>query len=546
MNITTLMFLLFVGAGLLFYYRIPGRMQWGCLLAMSAVFVCAADWRNLFFIALEALIVRQAGLGIARAYRPEARRAVCGRAAAPHHAGAEQTAERQETHGAGADGRVQSPAAGKGDAARAKRILFAALALQIGLLFLVKYLPAAVHLDRNALNRHLAQHWLLIRWITPIGMSYYTLMAVSYVLDVYWKRMEAERSFLRLCLFLGYFPLLVQGPVSRYSQLKEEFFRRHSFSGKNIKFGVQLMLWGYFKKLVIADRIGVYVGRAFRGTPYGLNIWIGLIFYGIQLYCDFSGGIDVVRGVSECFDVKLIENFRQPYFSLSLGEFWRRWHISLGAFMKDYVFFPLALWKPLKRLKRFLTKHQVSRRTAGQIVAAVGDLIVFLIVGIWHGAGSKYTGWGLYNGIILAFSAVMEAAYARQKAALRIDEKSKGWRNFCLIRTLIIVTFGWLFDCADTAGEAGVLFLHMWQFSKTNLAVLEPDVWDGLLYGVILTLSCLLLLKVDVLHEKGVSLREKYDRCGYFRQVLVWSLLFQAILLCGRTVGAGGFMYEGF
>lgn len=507
MNITTLLFLLFFSAGLLFYYRIPKRMQWGFLLLMSAAALCAADWRNLLFAALEALIIWRAGLGIERALAPEA---------------------------------------GKPDRRRARRDLCLALAFQIGLLFLIKYLPSIVHLDRTAVNRALASRWPLLRWITPIGMSYYTLMAISYVLDVYWRRLSAEQSYLKLCLYLGYFPLLTQGPVSRYGQLKEEFFRSHPFSAKNLKFGVQLMLWGYFKKLVIADRIGVYVGRAFKGTPCGLNILLGLIFYGIQLYCDFSGGIDVVRGVSECFDIKLIENFRQPYFSLSLGEFWRRWHISLGAFMKDFVFFPLALWKPLKKLKRFLTGHHVDRRLASQIVVAIGDLIVFLIVGIWHGAGSKYTGWGLYNGAILAFSAVMEGVYARQKAALGIDDHSKGWKRFCLARTLVIVTVGWLFDCADTAGEAFVLFGHMFMLGRTDLAVIEPDIYDGILYAVILTLSCLLVLKVDVQHERGICIREKIAEQGYGRQVLTWSLLLQAILICGRTVGAGGFMYEGF
>jgi D-alanyl-lipoteichoic acid acyltransferase DltB (MBOAT superfamily) len=251
--------------------------------------------------------------------------------------------------------------------------------------------------------------------------------------------------------------------------MKGELFKDHGEAWENIKAGLPLMLWGFFKKMVIADRTAVFVGRANSGTQYGLNVLICLVLYGIQLYCDFSGGIDVVRGVSECFGVRLDENFRQPYFSKDLGEFWRRWHISLGAFMKNYIFFPLAMWKPLKLLKKQLRKH-MSMKMASKVIVAIGDLIVFLIVGIWHGAGSKYAGWGIYNGAILAFSAVMEDVYRSWKNDLHINEQSGRWQTFRLVRTLVIVTIGWVFDCADTAAGAVRMFFRMFLLNRTSLS----------------------------------------------------------------------------
>ena len=184
------------------------------------------------------------------------------------------------------------------------------------------------------------------------------------------------------------------------------------------------------------------------------------MFYGIQLYCDFSGGIDVIRGASECFGIGLKENFRQPYFSLSLGEFWRRWHISLGTWMKDYIFYPVSMAGWMGTLKKKL-KKVASRKTATRVAMAIADLVVFALVGVWHGLGTNYLAWGLYNGIILAISAILVDEYAVWKNKLHIDSQAGYWKVLSLIRTLFIVTIGWIFDCTYTAGAAGELFVHL-------------------------------------------------------------------------------------
>lgn len=525
MDITSLLFMLFLAAGLLIYYKIPGRSQWECLLGLSFAFLWAADWRNLLFVGYVALVSYLFGLSIEKLLSPEGL--------------SDDRKIRKE----------QKAARGK----KAKHRAILAVILLLLILVLAKYVPAFLGLDLSRLNQNLQAHWKILKFITPFGLSYYLLMAISYVLDVYWQRDKAEGNFFHLLLFLCWFPQLVQGPIGRYSRMKEQFFGAssgpaascHGSAWDNIRAGVPLILWGFFKKMVIADRIAVFVGRASSGKQYGLNVLVCLVFYGIDLYCDFSGGIDAVRGVSECFGIRLDENFRQPYFSRDLGEFWRRWHISLGAFMKDYVFFPLALWKPLKLLKKQLKKH-MSMKMASKIVVAIGDLIVFLIVGIWHGAGSKYAGWGIYNGAILAFSAIMEDSYTQWKQRLGIRDQSEKWQIFRLVRTLVIVTVGWVFDCADTASGAIQMFFRLFAVNRSDLSRIFKDPTETWFYLPILLIACLALLRVDVVHEKGISIRENLAGKSFWVQTAVWTFLFQVILLVGRTIGAGGFMYANF
>ena len=265
------------------------------------------------------------------------------------------------------------------------------------------------------------------------------------------------------------------------------------------------------------------------------------MFYGIQLYCDFSGGIDVIRGVSECFGIGMKDNFRQPYFSLSLGEFWRRWHISLGEWMKDYIFYPVSISKLMGNVKKYLKKI-TSRKAANRIGMAISDLIVFGLVGIWHGLGTNYLAWGLYNGIILAISAVIVDDYAKWKNKLKVDHNSRSWRTFCLIRTLLIVTVGWIFDCTYTAGAAGQLLIHLFEFGKTDFSIVSIYTTDI----IILVFGCMLLLVVDILHEKKISIRQLVGSKNYWIQVTVWTIMIQLIACFGRVASAGGFMYANF
>lgn len=511
MDITTLGFLQFIGVGLLVYYLLPQKCKWMVLLVMSFIFYSFVDVRNVFFI----LAFTTSSYCFGRAIEKVSLL---------------KSVKKIDKMGGGCPKRNGSPFS-------AKFFVICAIVVDILILVLIKFLPASLNQKVVLYSRY-----KLFKFFMPIGISYYTLMSISYVLDVYWEKNKAEHNYFRLMLFTGYFPLLVQGPISKWGQLSEEFFKEHKYDFKNIKYGIELMIWGFFKKLVVADRAGVYVNNVFGGNelPQGFNVLVGLILYGIQLYFDFSGGIDVIRGVSECFDVKLIENFKQPYFSNSLGEFWRRWHISLGDWMKDYIFYPFTMSKTCRNIKKALKKIHVSSKVATQISFAIADLLVFFLVGIWHGTGSKFLAWGMYNGLILAFSVLAAPLYERTKKTLHINDKCKGWLYFCIFRTLVIVTIGWVFDCGATASEGIKLFVNLFRFTGENIVGL------GKFQASIILFGCILQLIVSIIHEKGISVREKLSNKPFCLQLIVWTVLFQFILYFAATSRAGGFMYAQF
>ena len=498
MNVISLGFLCFCAVSLVVYYVLPERVRWTALLAASAFMVLCVSRFGFVFIMLSAASLYFAG----------------------------QAFERMD-----AENKNKRPA------------LLSAICFNLGVLLLLKFIPEGLTILDHAFGSTLSAIRAPIhQYLLPIGLSYYTLQAISYLLDVYWGRIPAEKSFGRLLLYLSYFPLLVQGPIHKYARLSDGLFKPKPFSAKNLKFGAQLMLWGYFKKLAIADNAAPYVSQIFYdgGSITGLPVFMGLVFYGIQLYCDFSGGIDIVRGLSQCFGVELIENFRQPFFSRSLAEFWRRWHISLGDFMKDYVFYPFSLSKAAAGIKKKL-KGKVSRKVSGRILAAIGNLLVFTLVGLWHGTGSKYLGWGLYNGLILIFSSLMVDVYAAGLKKCRIDKNSAAWQAFSLARTFFIVTVGWVFDVADSAWNAILLILKMFiPYSGTINAVIPP-------FRSLAALAfCGILLAVSLMKERDISIRETLSCKPIAVQIALWTALLQLTACFGRFVAQGGFMYANF
>ncbi len=503
MGINTLAFLLFFVFGITVFYLLPQRLKWPFLLLLSLSYISFKDIRGIVFIVLSSLSVFLGGRLFEKRNEPK-------------------------------------------DASFRKKILILTMIFNLGVLFFVKYVKPIYGAFSGKTPPELDKIPFFDSIIIPLGISYYTLQILSYLLDVYWGRQKAETNYGKLLLFTCYFPQMIQGPISRYGALSAEFFKEHRFKLHNLKFGLQLMLWGFFKKMVIADKVGPYVQRIFfsHKEPYGLTVVLGLIFYGIQLYCDFSGGIDVIRGVSECFDVKLAENFRQPYFSRSLGEFWRRWHITLGSWMKDYVFYPLSLSRPMAKFKKSL-KKKVSRVTVNRIQIAICDIVVFLLVGYWHGAESIYWAWGLYNGIILAISALLTDVYAGWRKKLGVDPKRKLWDNLFIARTLVIVTVGWIFDCSKTALGSLNLLKNAFIISKTSFEPIVLNLVDWVEIAELI-IFCAILFKVSRMKERGVVVREKIEALPFAVQVIIWVGMIQLVACFGRSSGEVGFMYANF
>ena len=183
--------------------------------------------------------------------------------------------------------------------------------------------------------------------LLPLGISFYTFQSIGYVIDVYRDKYAPDKNILQYALFVSYFPQIIQGPIGRHNDLAHQLYEPHSFDYKRLTFGLQRMLWGFFKKLVIADRVGLWTSTVVSGymNYEGFTVFLGVLFYTVRIYADFSGGMDIICGVSEALGIELTENFRRPYFSRSVAEFWQRWHITLGSWMREYVFYPLAMSK---------------------------------------------------------------------------------------------------------------------------------------------------------------------------------------------------------
>lgn len=431
-----------------------------------------------------------------------------------------------------------------------RRWLIFGLVSNFGLLVLMKYLNFTMtNIASLAALFGRKLHVSQFSIVMPLGISFYTFQTVGYVIDVYQKKYEPEKNILKLALFTAYLPQLLQGPIGRYDRLAPQFFAENSFDLKNIEYGAQRIAWGLAKKLILADRAYVISRAVFSdiNTYTGAYVIAALLTFSIYEYCDFSGGIDVVIGVSEIFGIKLDENFRQPYFSRSIGEFWRRWHITLGTWMKDYVFYPFSISKTMLALGK-RAKKRFGKTTGKMLPVCLANLLIFFIVGVWHGAAWKYILYGLYNGSIIALSNLLKPFYGKAAERSHINTASKGWRIVQTVRTFILVNIGWLFDGCATAGAAfqamGAVFCNF------RLTVFT----DGSLYKLgltqrdwkILLFASAVLFITSVMKEKGIHLRDFIAQRPLFVRWMVYLALVFATAPFGYVGSTTEFMYAQF
>lgn len=503
------------------YYCCPMRFRWVLLLLASYAYYAYCGASALPFILLTTLSTWGSALAIG-------------------HIGERTKAELREKK---AELDAAAKKALKASAKKKQRVLFfLTLLLNFGVLAVLKYSgPVTSLMNRPALN-------LLL----PLGISFYTFQSMGYLIDVYNGKYAPERNPAKFALFVSFFPQLIQGPIARHDQLASQLTEPHRFDIVNIERGLLLILWGFFKKKVIADRALPLVAEVFgnHGAYGGAVIVIGVLFYSLQQYCDFSGGIDLVTGIAELFGVRLAPNFKRPYFSVSLGDFWRRWHISLGAWMRDYVFYPFALTKPVSRLSK-AAKKALGSDFARALPAALGNILVFLLVGIWHGATMNYVLWGLYNGLILAASALLEPLYKRINN--RLGErvvKSRAFYVFRVLRTFVIVNIGWYFDRAVSATDAFKML------GKTFLLPYTQQLTDGTLLQLglkandfrILAIATVILFAVSVLQERGMQIRTRVLSLPVvLRVILLYAFMYFVLAtFIGSGSSSAGFMYAVF
>lgn len=378
---------------------------------------------------------------------------------------------------------------------------------------------------------------LLQGFALPLGISFFLFQSAGYLTDVYRGTEKAEKNPLKLLLFLGYFPQLIQGPISKFSQLAPQLTAPHAFSSRELSFGLQRMLWGYFKKLVIADRLAVAVAALRDPDSLGLLA----LLYGLQIYGDFTGGIDIALGLSQSLGLTLTENFRHPFFSRSVAEYWRRWHISLGAWMREYIFFPVSVSTPARRLSKFARKHLGP--FGKRLPVYLATLITWLATGIWHGLQANFLVWGLLNCGIIMLSEELAPVYRRFHRRFRLNTH-RWYGAFQALRTFLLMN---LIRVCDLFPHVGDYFSRLGRLFSGSRRGLSGLGLTGLDWGII-AVGSLLMLSVSLLEEARGSIRQLLWSRTWLRYFLTFSLLL-AVLLLGRYglgYDAGNFIYNQF
>lgn len=379
---------------------------------------------------------------------------------------------------------------------------------------------------------------------------------IGYILDCSWKICKPQKNILKLFLFVCFFPQLTVGPISKYSEL-ECLYEKHPFSYQNICYGYQRILWGLFKKLVLSDRIAMIVEAVWADTLlfHGIWIWIAVLLYPLEIYTDFSGCMDIILGAAELFDVHLPENFRNPFFARSSQEFWQRWHITLGVWAKDHVYYPVLKSRIILNLGKWAKKH-FNKRTAKWIPWAAGMGILWFVMGFWHGSGRHILGVSAYFWTIMILGEICSPVLNIITERLKIRTESFSWRVFQCIRTYGIYAIGAVFFSADNLRGA---FLHIRIFME-SLKISEWNPWilfDGSLLNTgvtykdlnIILCGVMALLIVDVLREKYQYARVWISEQILFFRWIVYIVLFFAVIIFGNygpSYDASSFIYGQF
>lgn len=379
------------------------------------------------------------------------------------------------------------------------------------------------------------------KFILPIGISYYTLETISYIVDIYRKKISAEKNYLKVLLFLVYFPQIVEGPIANYSRLSKTLFNTDKFNYDNFVSSFVLIGWGFVKKLIIADRAGIFVNEVFKNNYGGFILVVAIMLYTLQIYADFSGCIDIVSGVSELFGVKLDVNFKRPFFSTSIQEFWRRWHITLGTWLKEYIFYPISLSKVNMKLNMKVRKMK-SKYISRFIITAFPLFFVWFFNGMWHGASFKYILYGLYYYVFMMIGILLEPVFKKIISIFKINTNVWSYKFFQAIRTILIVCFGMFLFRVDSFSQMNTMIHNKLSASLFCLGLKKMDF-------ALLAVGILVMLVVGILGELNINIRKELEKQNLlFKWMIYYLIIFSVIIfgIYGKGYDASSFIYGGF
>ena len=499
MAFTSVWFLLFAALTLLVYYLVPKRVQWWVLLAASYVFYFFAGAEYLLFILFTTLV----SYVVARIMQ---KRIENEDAYVESHRDALEKSER------------------KAYRAREKKkrfyILLSGLLLTLGVLAVLKYTGFVLSGVGSVMSSFGYQPVAVPSLLLPLGISFYTFQSVGYLIDVYRKKVTAEKNLAKFALFVSFFPQLIQGPISRFSELGEQLVTPHFFNGTNFGAGLARVVWGYFKKVVVADTAMIAVRTLVEqnATYNGVYVFLLILLYSAQIYGDFTGGIDITIGLSEMMGIRLAENFNRPFASRSTKEYWRRWHITMGSWFTDYIFYPLSVSNSMQKLSKWSRAH-LGQAVGKRLPVYFATIVTWFLTGLWHGAGMNFIVWGLLNCLVILVSQELQPLYNRfYKVFPRLNE-NKIWNLFQCGRTFLLMGLIRSLDCYRDVP----LTFRLWgsMFTAGNWG----DLFTGGLFSFGLSMSQYGVLLVGVLLICLVSSLGK-------KEPLRYRLVKRPVLLC--------------
>ena len=505
MSLVSALFLVFVAAVLLLYYVLPKSFRFWVILAASLAFAGFLGFYTLLFVVLSAVICYAGGL-------------------------------------------LSGPA--KSNAARN---VFAAITviLNIALLCAVKYYNV-IGLAAERLNTLFGavdgQNKFFL-YAVPVGMSFYVLQTTGYILDCRWEKIAPEKNFFKVLLFSTYFPQLMSGPVNTYANLSAQFEKAKDvkFSFARICDGAVRVAWGFFKKLVIAERAAMVVNMIYGNHQVftGWYVPLGVFFFAIQLYTDFSGCMEVVIGVSHMFGIELPENFNCPFFSKTVKEYWRRWHITLGAWLRDYLMYPVLKSTPLIKLGDW-SKAKFGKKNGKKVPTYIALLILWFAVGYWHGGLWNYViGSGILHFIYIVLGMIFEPLFKKIRPKIGAD---KIWfRIFQSVRTFVLMLTGFVFFRSASVGDAVDMYAAIFRrggaaLNWTNFCVSGMDLANL----IVLIVAVLIVFAVDAYKYRPGEDEEPRSAIAFLRSrsaILLWAA-FMVLLLATLIFGRYGLGYD--
>jgi D-alanyl-lipoteichoic acid acyltransferase DltB (MBOAT superfamily) len=410
-----------------------------------------------------------------------------------------------------------------------KKVLIASIAINVLILVFFKYIHSFAFQFWD--NSNTNESPLITKIILPVGLSYMVFTLLSYIIEVKRGNINSEKHFGLFLTSMLFFPKIMQGPIERPQKLLPQFREAKSFDPVRLVEGLKLIIWGLFKKLVIADRLAIYVNAVYGNVEFhnGTTLAVATIFYAFQLYADFSAYIDIALGSSKILGFDLTNNFKRPYFAKSVKEFWDRWHITFSLWLRDYLFLPLAFY-----LSRKLKDETFLKLKTEKWIYLFSIMITFAICGLWHGEGLNFLLWGLLFGVFLTWSNWMEKPFKSLRKKFNIKRQFKVYIVFKVLSTFLLVSFAWIFFRANSTAEAFEILGRILKF-KGPIFIDSQHMAYGL-FGILI----LLVIEYGLEYHYG-----KFKKSKWIFQQIAYACLIIITLMIGVFDG-GQFIYFQF